>query len=346
MERRVDPSILMYPIIMVLVYAMSRYPLFSQYLGDFIASVEVLLLFLLLSIFAKMLPWYGEVASTLVKGTGFALAFYLLPSEPYTSWEFQLPLALLTMGITVASVASGLPDVPALVTWGIGSGMVFYGLYLFSQNLVKGYILAPALLYAAVASVVVYSLAALERSGLTGSRFLERNASGVVLLFAILGLYLGLREYILQMYPDYEFYLRWAAIGTATLLAAVAVQSHLSAASLENYLVGEWNRHSMEFSMIRDKEFERVKKAMEEFVLRKKKSELVLLLTYYGIKAFGDIEMVREITEPIIEYRDEGYSIFTPSWWVRKKEREQMERRINLVNSALQKIEEYMGGKR
>lgn len=346
MEKKVEPSIIMYPILMALVYALSKHPMLGQYLGDFVSSIEVLLLFFFFSSLTKMLPSHVEIVLTLIKGTGFALAFYLLPSEPYTTWEFQFPLAVLTMGVTLASITSELPEVAALIVRGVGISLVFYGLYGFTGYLVKGYILAPALLYASVASVVVYTLAALESLGIIGGKFIERNASGIILLFMILGLYSGLRPFILQEYPGYEFYLQWGAIGLATLLAAAVVQNHLSAASLENYLVGEWNKHRMELSIIEDKEFERVRQAVEDFVLRKKKGPLVVFLTYYGIKAFGNISMVREITEPIVDYTEEGYSVFTPGWLVRRREREYLERRINLVKSAIEKIEEYMGGKR
>ncbi|WP_148882132.1 hypothetical protein [Thermococcus aciditolerans] len=343
---KIDTSLILYPVLMVLVYALSGYPLLSGYLGDFVASIEVLLLFFLLFRLSLLLPNYGEVASKLVKGAGFALAFYLLPSEPYTSLEFQLPLALLAAGVTVASIAPELPEVPGFLTRGLGVALVFYALYLFSGQLVRGYIIAPAFLYAAAASVVVYALVVAERSGLIGSRFVERNAAGIILLFVLLGLYAGLRPYMLENYPQYVFYLEWGTIGFATLLAAMAVQNHLSAANLENYLVGEWKKHSMEISITGDEEFERVKGAVEDFVLRKKKGPLVTFLTYYGIKAMGNIEAVRELTEPIVEYEEECYSVFTPNWLIRKRERERLQRRLQLVKSAIEKIEEYMGGKR
>ncbi|MHA1632278.1 MAG: SoxR reducing system RseC family protein [Candidatus Freyarchaeota archaeon] len=344
--RKIDTSMILYPILMVFAYALSRYPLLSGYLGNFVMSIEVLLLSLFFSQLSLLIPNYGKVVSKLFKGVGFALALYFFPFELYVSLKFHVPLALLVAGVTIASVASELPELLGLLSRGFGLAIVFYSIYLFSRQLVNGYIIAPAFLYATVASMVVYILVAVERSGLIGSRFVERNATGIILLFILLGLYVGLRPYILENYPRYVFYLEWGTLGLATLLAAIAVQNHLSTTNLENYLVGEWKKHSIEISIVGDEEFEHVKKAVEDFVVRKKKSSLVKLLTYYGIKALGDIEAVEELIEPIVEYEEDCYSVFTPNWLVKKRERERLQRRLQLVKSAIKKIEDYMGDKR
>lgn len=344
--KKINTSTIIYAVLIMLVYAFSRYTIVSRYLGNFVAGIEVLLLFLILSQLSLLVPNYGKVLSKLLKGIGLALAVYLIPIELYTGLEVQRPLALLVAGVTIASVAPELPELVGLLIRGTGLAVVFYSIYLFSSHLAKGHIVAPAFLYAAVASAVVYPLIALEHSSLIGSRFVERNATGIIVLFMLLGLYVGLRPYILENYPRYVFYLEWGILSLATLLAAIAVQNHLSASNLESYLIGEWKKHSMEISTIGDEEFEHVKKAIEDFVVHKKKGPLVTFLTYYGIKAFGNIEAVRDIVEPIVDYEEERYSVFTPNWLVKKKEREHLQRRLQLVKLAIEKIEGYMGGKR
>ena len=75
--RKIDTSMILYPILMVFAYALSRYPLLSGYLGNFVMSIEVLLLSLFFSQLSLLIPNYGKVVSKLFKGVGFALALYL-----------------------------------------------------------------------------------------------------------------------------------------------------------------------------------------------------------------------------------------------------------------------------
>jgi len=340
MSKKLDVSVFLYPILMGLVYVLFRHPLVRDYLSPYLLSVEVLLGALWLSSLLGAL-WSG--ASTLMKGIGLALAVYLLPLN--LGFDYRLPLATIIVGISVASLSTNLGEVPAFALRGAGVALILFGLYLGASQFAPAEGLGGAFKYAAIGVILAYSLAVLEVAGLLGGRFFVRNLGLIVAVFAIYGFYYTIRPHLVQTNPRVVFYFDWGILAFTVLLSASAVQNYLTQRNLENYLVGEWSRHESKVSLFGDGELEGARKAIEDFVLHVRKTPLVMYLTYHGARTLGE-ERAREISEPIIEYSKPCLSNFTPGWYVKRVERRELERRVELVKKALEEIEKELEGRR
>jgi len=337
MRRKLDASLLFYPTLMAIVYALSNYFLVRQYLAGFLIPIESLLALLFLAELSSLLPGYDEAVSTLFRGLAFASFVYFFPGIlPY---EVQTQVALFIAGITIASVATKLPEISSLMVRGLGVFSALYALSLIEELS----LVSSAFLYAAFASLMAYTLITLEHLGILGGHFIERNLKGVVLIFGLIGLYVNLRPFIVENYPQLAFYFEWGALVVLVVFSSLAVYRHFSSRNLENYLVGEWKKHEGEFSILGEEEFEDAKRAIENFVIHGKKASLIAFLTYYGLKAFPDRGNVERIIAPIVVHREEKYSIFTPGWLVMDDYSRNLEKRIELVKTALREIEKLMG---
>ena len=343
MGKRADISVIVYPVLMGLVYVLFRHPLLKGYLDAYLLSVETFLGALFASSILRGFKGMGP-ASTLVKGFGIALAVYLLP-HLNLGFEYRLPLAIIIVGVAVSSLSTGLSDTLAFLVRGLGVAFVLYSLYSVATQLPQASGFSRAFLYAVAGVLVAYVLAALEAAGLLSGRFFVRNLGLIVAMFTVYGFYYTARPNLVENYPKVVFYFDWGILAFTIFLSASTVQNYLTQRNLENYLIGEWKRHESQISFLGDEELEGARKAIEDFVIHVRKTPLVMYLTYYGARALGE-ERTRKICEPIIDYSKPCHSSFTPGWYVRRVERRELERRVNLVKKALEEIENELGGRR
>ncbi|WP_457742862.1 hypothetical protein [Thermococcus sp.] len=342
MGRRADVSLIFYPIIMILVYVLFRHPLFRNYLMPYLPSVEIAFASLFVSSLVKATTKSGSLA-TLIKGLGIAVAVYALPLVNI-GIDYRPPMALVVIGVTLSAISSDLPDTQAFTLRGVGIAVLLYGVYLVSSQLSKVGMLAKPFLYVSVGVLASYILAAFESAGVLSGRFFIKNLNVIVVVFAFYGLYYALRPYVQNSYPKLVFYFDWLILASTVLLAALAVQNYLTSRNLENYLVGEWKRHEFKLSFLGDTELERAKSSIENFVLRARKTPLVIYLIHYG-RILGE-DRIKRICEPIIEYSKPCLSSFTPGWYLKRVERRELEKRVNLVKRALEEIEKALEGGR
>ena len=342
MGRRADVSLIFYPVIMVLVYVLFRHPLFRDYLMPYLLSVEIAFAALFLSSIIRVTTKSGSLA-TLVKGVGIAVAVYTLPLVNI-GIDYRLPAAFVVLGVTLSAMSSDLPDAKAFALRGVGIAVLLYGIYMASSQLSRVGMFAKPFLYVSAGVLVSYALAALESAGVLSGRFFIKNLNVIVAVFAFYGLYYALRPYVQNSYPRLVFYFDWLVLASTVLLAALAVQNYLTSKNLENYLVGEWKRHEFKLSFLGDAELERAKSSIEDFVVRARKTPLVIYLTHYG-RILGE-DRIRSICEPIIEYSKPCLSSFTPGWYLKRVERRELEKRADLVKRALEEVEKALEGGR
>ncbi|WP_048149617.1 hypothetical protein [Palaeococcus ferrophilus] len=333
MERKIDVgTFITYPLLMGVVYLLSGYSLTEAYVKPFLLSMEAFLGALFAGAVMEGFEETKRVSGP-VKGLGVVLFTYLLPEE-VLPFSLHDPLAFLALGVWVASLAPKLPLRASFVVRGVG---VFTALYALS-TVEQLALFADAFIYAGIAVLVAYTAVTLEHEGIIPGHFVERNLVAIALVAGTVGLYLDVRPYAKENFPELVFYVDWGLLALAVILAALALYANFSKENLENYLVGEWRKHESSVQIRADEEFETAKKAIEDFVVRKKKAPLLTFLTLYGGRVMGR-EAVLELIEPIAEYGEEPISPFTPGWLKRRHEKAMLEKRVKLVEEALRKLE-------
>lgn len=325
-------TLVTYPVLMGLVYLLSRYEFTEVYIRPFLIPIEAFLGVM----FAGAIMGGIErtrVLGDAIKGAGIVLFAYLLP-ENLLPFQLHDPLAYLILGLWIASIAPKAPERASFVVRGVG---VFTALYALSTvEFLTPF--ADAFIYSGIAVLVAYAAVTLEHEGIIPGHFVERNLIAIALVAGTVGLYRNVRPYARENFPELAFYVDWGLIALAVLLAALALHAHFSKENIENYLVGEWRKHESSFQVRADEEFEDAKRAIEEFIVRKKKAPLLAFLTLYGGRVMGR-KKVLELIEPIAEYREEEPSPLTPGWLRRRYEKKKLEERVKLVEEALKKIE-------
>jgi hypothetical protein len=327
--KKIDTVIAYYPVLMVIVYAAFTYRPLRPYLGPYLFSAEVFLSALLIARLFSM-AGFGSLSGA-VKGLGIAVAVYYLPLLSGMNYNLTTALAVFVVGVSIASLAGSLGEGPDLLVRGVGAGIAVTAPYFIPR--LGG--LGGSFLYLGVGIAALYILAFVEKR--FGGVFIERHLLGLVILLVIVFGYAAISPYLSGRFPRYAVLVQWGVVVASLFLATVMINSHFSTRNFGAYLVGEWRRHEAEVAFLEDAEFRTAKKAVEDFVLNKRKAPLVSFIAFYGSSVMSRSEM-EELLRPVVDYEDTRITPFTPPWLVRKYARKDAERRRKIVESIFKEL--------
>lgn len=336
MRFRFTTGLVVFPILaLASVFAFSQPPL-DQY-----ALLKESLVYLFVLLFLASLSDAFSVPALpgVLRGLGIALFVYFYPSgSPYnpTGFHFQPGLATLIFGSALARAASETPRKFDLLVRGVGLFVVFFGLSGLLKDLGAPAWLSGIVFYLGFAPLIVYVMGFGE--ALAGGSYIEKRAKGLTLAFVLVALYVWGRDYLRVLIPQWAFLIDLALFLVVSVVVLLIVGRYFMSSDIEPFLLGEWEKHEARIRIAEDETLREARKLIEEFVVRKNKLPLLAYLAYYGSKVYGSPSSLEELLRPLVEYRDTPRSSLTPGWLVRKYEREDMERRIKIVEKIIGRL--------
>ncbi|MBP1911805.1 hypothetical protein [Thermococcus stetteri] len=190
--------------------------------------------------------------------------------------------------------------------------------------------------YLGFAPLIVYSLGFGE--ALLGGEYIEKRVRGLVVVFMMIALYVWGRDYLRELFPQIAFLVDLALFVVVSLIVVLVVGRYFMGGDLEPFLIGEWERHEARERIMKDDVFKEAGEIIHEFVIRRNKLPLLAYLSYYGSKVYGSPDELMRIIEPLVKYEDTSHSFLTPGWLVKKYERQDMERRIKVVEEIIGRL--------
>ncbi|ASJ02198.1 hypothetical protein A3L09_02405 [Thermococcus profundus] len=336
MKFRFTAGLAVFPILTVVSLFIFTQPPLDAYSG---LQTPLLYLFGVLSLASLAGAFDLPVIPGLLRGLAVSMFVYTYPTyPPYdpSRLHFQTGLAVLIFGSVLAKEASQTPRKFDLLVRGVGLFVAFLGLSQLLKDMGAPPWLSSIFFYLGFAPLVVYSLGFGE--ALLGGDYIEKRAKGLIIAFVLIALYVGGRDYLRELFPEIAFLIDLALFVAVSVVVLLIVGRYFMGSDLEPFLLGEWEKHEARVKIVKDEALREAKNAIDEFVVRKNKLPLIAYLSYYGSRAYGSPDALMEVIKPLVEYEGTSYSSLTPGWLVKKYERQDMERRIRIVEEIIGRL--------
>ena len=335
---RFTPGLVVFPVLALVSYYGLSQPEFVQYAP---LSSSLVVLFGLLTVSSFFSALGIPALPYIFRGLAVAGFVYEYPNvEPFnpTGVEFQFPLAFLIVGVILTKSVEEVPRKIDLLVRGIGLFIVFYSVSELLNVLGVETWISSFVFYIGFVPLLTYIASFI--GALLGSDYVEKRAKGVALGLSLLFGYVWGRRYIMKLIPEWAPFIDIAVFSILVGIALLVASNLTVSKNIEPFLVGEWKKHEARIKIQEDQALKGARKLIEEFVIRKNKLPLLAYVSYYGSRVVGNSEELSRLIEPLVEYSPTSYSSLTPGWLVKKYEKLDMERRIEVVEKIIRGLSE------